>query len=152
MPEISHDDVTADKPDGSARCRRDDALRREELANAAADRDAREAQELIDGFIAQAEKDGIKPEPLRMHLSGGGTARTDKFGWYIKVNQTVAIGSDGGYYILTMSGGLKERLSGVTLVASQPSLQVSRGGRDGESGDLSDFLTRRLRHGAGEKE
>ena len=149
---MSHDDVTADRPDASARSRRENALRREDLANAAADREAREAQELIDEFIAQAERAGIKPEPLRMHLSGGGTARTDKFGWYIKVNQTVAIGSDGGYYILTMPGGLKERLSGVALVASQPSLQVSRGGRDGESGDLSDFLTRRLRHGDGGQE
>lgn len=66
---MSHDDVTADRPDASARSRRENALRREDLANAAADREAREAQELIDEFIAQAERAGIKPEPLRMHLS-----------------------------------------------------------------------------------
>lgn len=143
---MSHDDVTASQPETPARSRREDALLREAFASVAAENEAREAQQLIDEFIAQAEHAGIKPEPLRMHLSGGGTARTDKFGWYIKVDQTVAIGSDGGYYVLSMPGGLKERLSGVRLVATQPSLQVSKGGRDGESGDLADFLTRRLRH------
>lgn len=99
---------------------------------------------LIDGFIAQARELGIEPEPLRVQLSGGGTARTDKLGWHIKVNQSVAIGEDGGYYILSMLGGLRERVRGVRLTATQPALQVSRGGRDGETGDLADFLTRRL--------
>ena len=76
-------------------------------------------------------------------------ANADKMGWYIKVNQTVAIGEDGGYYILTMPGGLRERITGVRLQPSLPSLEVSRGGRDGETGDLSDFLTKRLRQALG---
>ncbi|WP_341730069.1 hypothetical protein [Brooklawnia sp.] len=146
---MSHDDVTASKPDVPVTSRREDALLREAFASAAAESEAWEAQQLIDEFIAQAQRAGIEPEPLRMHLSGGGTARTDKFGWYIKVDQTVAIGSDGSYYQLSMPGGLKERLSGVRLSPNQPSLQVSKGGRDGESGDLADFLTRRLRHDLG---
>lgn len=146
MPEISHDEVTTSRPETPSRSRREDALLREEFASVAAQREAHEAQQLIDDFIAQARRAGIEPEPLRVHLSGGGTARTDRFGWYIKVDQTVAIGSDGGYYVLSMPGGLQERLSGVRLVATQPALQVSLGGRDGESGDLADFLTRRLRH------
>lgn len=144
---MSHDEVT-EQPDAQgwqpAHQRRADVLRRVEMSAAAAEREAREAQLLIDGFIAQARDFGIEPEPLRMHLSGGGTARTDKKGWYIKVNQTVAIGEDGGYYILSMPGGLRERLKGVRLTPSQPALQVSRGGRDGETGDLADFLTKRL--------
>lgn len=125
--------------------RRADALRRVEMASTAAAREAVEAQQLIDAFIAQARELGIDPEPLRMQLSGGGTARTDKSGWYIKVNQTVAIGEDGGYYILSMPGGLRERIAGVHLHPTQPALQVSRGGRDGETGELADFLTKRLR-------
>lgn len=120
-------------------------MRRLELSRAAAEQEAAEAQMLIDDFIAQARALGIEPEPLRMQLTGGATARTDKKGWYIKVNQSVAIGDDGGYYILTMPGGLRERLAGVRLEPSQPSLQVSRGGRDGETGDLADFLIKRLR-------
>lgn len=146
---MSHEDVTyqPDAPDGElAAQRRADALRRVEMSAAAAEREAREAQVLIDDFIAQARSLGLAPEPLRMHLSGGGTARTDKKGWYIKVNRTVAIGEDGGYYILSMPGGVRERLTGVRLTQTQPALQVSRGGRDGETGDLADFLTKRLAH------
>lgn len=142
---MSHEEVTDKSPQLGMTSRRADALRRVELDRIAAEQEARQAQVLIDEFIAQAGQLGIAPEPLRMHLSAGGTARTDKFGWYIKVNQTVAIGSDGGYYILTMPGGLRERLTGVKLTASQPALQVSRGGRDGETGDLADFLIKRLR-------
>lgn len=137
---MSHNDVA--QPTDP---RRADALRRQEMARTAANQEAQAAQQLIDAFIAQAKQLGIEPEPLRMKLSGGGTARTDKLGWYIKVNQTVAIGEDGGYYILSMPGGLRERLTGVQLSPSQPALQVSRGGRDGETGDLADFLTKRLR-------
>lgn len=129
--------------------RRVDALRKAEMAQTAAKREAMVAQQLIDQFIAQARERGIRPEPLRMKLSGGGTARTDKKGWYIKVDQTVAIGEDGGYYILSMPGGLRERVSGVRLRPSQPCLEVSRGGRDGETGGLSDFLTKRLRQALG---
>ncbi len=142
---------STEPPDESpeAGSRRADALRKAEMARTAANREAAVAQLLIDQFITQARDRGIRPEPLRMRLSSGGTARTDKMGWYIKVNQTVAIGQDGGYYILTMPGGLRERITGVRLQPSLPSLEVSRGGRDGETGDLSDFLTKRLRQALG---
>lgn len=136
-----HDHQTAA---GQPSVRQDNALRRADLHRAAAGFEAEQAQVLIDEFIAQARELGIEPEPLRVQLSGGGTARTDKKGWHIKVNQSVAIGEDGGYYILSMLGGLRERVRGVRLTPTQPALQVSRGGRDGETGDLADFLTRRL--------
>lgn len=145
---MSHEDVASQPPDDSARPpalqRRTDPLHRIEVERAAAAREALAAQRLIDEFISQARDLGIEPEPLRMHLSGGGTARTDKKGWYIKANQTVAIGEDGGYYVLSMPGGIRERLTGVRLNPTQPALDVSRGGRDGETGDLADFLTKRL--------
>ena len=145
---MSHNDVTIrtdDEPYVNRVARRIDAQHRLEVERAAAEHEARQAQVLIDQFIAQAHQLGIAPEPLRVQLSGGGTARTDRKGWYIKVNQSVAIGSDGGYYILTVLGGLRERITGVRLTPTLPALQVSRGGRDGETGDLADFLTRRLR-------
>lgn len=145
---MSHNDVTNrpdDEPYVNRVARRIDAQHRLEVERAAAEHEARQAQVLIDQFIAQAHQLGIAPEPLRVQLSGGGTARTDRKGWYIKVNQSVAIGSDGGYYILTVLGGLRERITGVRLTPTLPALQVSRGGRDGETGDLADFLTRRLR-------
>ena len=48
---------------------------------------------------------------------------------------------------LTVPGGWKERLRGVTVPATPPPLVVGRGGRDGDSGDLSTFLAWRLAQG-----
>ena len=140
---------STEPPDESpeAGSRRADALRKAEMARTAANREAAVAQQLIDQFITQARDRGIRSEPLRMRLSSGGTARTDKMGWYIKVNQTVAIGEDGGYYILTVPGGFMERIRGVKIFPSPPPLIVGLGGRDGETGDLADFLARRLAQG-----
>ena len=140
---------STEPPDESpeAGSRRADALRKAEMARTAANREAAVAQQLIDQFITQARDRGIRSEPLRMRLSSGGTARTDKMGWYIKVNQTVAIGEDGGYYILTVPGGFMERIRGVKLNSSPPPLIVGLGGRDGETGDIAEFLARRLQQG-----
>ena len=127
--------------------RREAARVREEMAVAAARQEAKAAQRLIDEFIVQARQEGITPQPLRAQLISGGTAKTDQIGWYIKANQSVAIGEDGSYYVLTVHGGLKEKMRGVHLAPSQPGLVVSRGGRDGESGDLKQFLDARLGRG-----
>ncbi len=59
----------------------------------------------------------------------------------------MAIGEDGGYYILVVPGGLGERLRGVKLTPTPPPLIVGQGGRDGETGPLTDFLERRLAQG-----
>ncbi|MET1006616.1 MAG: hypothetical protein ABWX96_13790, partial [Propionibacteriaceae bacterium] len=71
----------------------------------------------------------------------------DKSGWYLRKNQSLAIGDDGAYYVLTVPGGLKERLTGVKLTASPPPLIVGKGGRDGETGDIAQFLRWRLEAG-----
>lgn len=102
------------------------------------------AQKLIDEFIVAAGHRGLDPQPLMARLISGGTVKTDKSGWYIKRSHTIAVGEDGGYYVLTVPGGFRARWQGVQLQASLPSLQVSRGGRDGETGDLVDFLQRTL--------
>jgi hypothetical protein len=111
---------------------------------ATASREAVAAQALIDDFVAEARRRGIEPAPLRAQLIGGGTARTDQRGWYIKANQSVAISEDGAYLLLVVAGGLMERLRGVTIKPTLPPLEVSKGGRDGETGPLADFLQRRL--------
>jgi len=140
---VSPEDVTTKRRRRPSR--RADAKRCAALARARTEIDATEAQHLIEQFIAEAIHRGILPEPLRAQLSDGGTARTDKKGWYIKVNETVGIGEDGGYYVLSLPGGLKERLSGIRLEPSQPCLRVAQVEQDGEAGDLADFLTKRLR-------
>ncbi len=121
---------------------REDARRRAELAAAQVRIEARQAQQLIDRFVQRAEAAGIPPVPLRAALIGSGArVRTDKSGWYLKHNQSLAIGTDGGYYVLVgVPGGWRARLHGVRLEPSPPPLVVGRGGRDGETGPLTDFL------------
>lgn len=124
--------------------RDEDARRRQELADAARSHEAAEAQKLIAEFVAEARRRGVPTEPLQATLYSGKTAKTDKRGWYLNRSRSLAIGEDGRYYSLVLSGSAWARLTGVKLEASAPSLQVGRGARDGESGDLQDFLLRVL--------
>jgi hypothetical protein len=124
--------------------RAEEAARRAELAAARDQAESREAQVLIDGYVAEARARGLAPEPLRATLYDGHAVRTDKTGWYLRKNKSVAIGDDGAYYVLTVPGGLRERISGVKLQPTPPPLEVGRGGRDGETGDLAEFLRKRL--------
>jgi hypothetical protein len=120
--------------------RAEEAARRAELAAAHDRAESRQAQVLIDRFVLDAKAQGLAPEPLRATLYTGQPVKTDKTGWYLRKNRSLAIGEDGAYYILTVPGGLKERFTGVKLTPSPPPLVVGKGGRDGESGDLSEFL------------
>jgi hypothetical protein len=124
--------------------RAEEAARRLQLAAAQERGESLQAQKLIDGFVAEARERGLPTEPLRATLLTGQSVRTDKTGWYLRKNRSLAIGEDGSYYVLTVPGGLRERLSGVKLQPSPPPLVVGKGGRDGESGSLTDFLRWRL--------
>ena len=124
--------------------RAEEAARRAELAAAAERGESAQAQVLIDAFVTQAKARGLTPVPLRATLYTGQAVKTDKVGWYLRKNESLAIGEDGAYYILTVPGGLKERLRGVQLKPSPPPLHVGKGGRDGETGDLGEFLERVL--------
>ena len=136
-------------PDGRGRpSRAEEAARRAELAAGAERAESAKAQELIDGFLRRR---GGGRDRRRSRCGRRSTpvsrVKTDKRGWYLRKNQSVAVGEDGGYYILTVPGGLKERLRGVQLRPSPPPLIVGKGGRDGETGDLAEFLARRLGQG-----
>lgn len=127
--------------------RAEEAARRAELAAAQDRAESRQAQRLIDEFVAAAKARGIAPARLRATLYTGQSVKTDKVGWYLRKNESLAIGEDGSYYVLTVPGGLRERLSGVKLKPTPPPLIVGKGGRDGESGDIADFLKWRLEAG-----
>lgn len=127
--------------------RAEEAAHRAEFAADRKRAEAQAAQRLIDGFVADAEAAGVAPEPLRASLLSGSEVKTDRTGWYLRKNRSVAIGTDGGYYLLTVPGGWRERLRGVHLTPSPPPLIVGEGGRDGETGPLSDFLRWRLEAG-----
>jgi hypothetical protein len=124
--------------------RAEEAARRAELEAASLRAEAAQAQVLIDAFLAEAKDRGIEPIPLRATLYSGQSVKTDKRGWYLRNNQSLAIGDDGAYYILTVPGGLKERLRGVQLKPSLPPMYVGKGGKDGDTGDLREYLDRIL--------
>ena len=117
-----------------------DAQRRVELGEQAARLEAVAAQRLIDEFLVQIKESGPAPVPLRATTLDGHNVRTDKVGWYLRQNHSIAIDVDGGYHVLTVPGGWRERLRGVKLTPVLPPLQVGKGGRDGETGDLKEFL------------
>jgi len=102
-----------------------------------------EAQKLIDDFVRAATAAGLPVVDL-MATTGGRSVRTNVRGWYLRRDRSIAIGVDGGYYRLSVPAGPLARLTGVRVEPSAPPLIVGRGGRDGESGDLKDFLARAL--------
>lgn len=119
---------------------------RAELAAADRRNESARAQALIDRFLTDAAAAGREPVDLQAKLiSGGHLVRTNARGWYLKNDRSIAVGEQGEYYLLLVSGGWRERLAGVKLQASPPPLVVSSGGRDGESGPLSFFLDKALR-------
>lgn len=127
--------------------RAEEAASRANLAAAQDRAESVKAQALIDEFVKEAKARGLAPGPIRATLYSGQSVKTDKIGWYLRKNQSLAIGDDGAYYVLTVPGGLRERLSGVKLKPSAPPLIVGKGGRDGESGDIAEFLRWRLEAG-----
>ena len=124
--------------------RQEDARRRQELADAALRNESVAAQVLIEEFVATAAGRGLQPEPLRALLMDGTRVKSDQVGWYINKSQTLAIAPDGRFFKLLTTGGRFARFTGVKLTPSPPPLVVGRGGRDGETGDLKDFLERTL--------
>ena len=116
-----------------------DALARRQRAETA------QARALIEQFVRDAEARGPAPTPLAARsYDGRSRYRTPLRGWYLRRNETVAVGTDGEFYVLTVPGSLRARLSGVTPSPSDPPIILGKGGRDGESIDLADALARVL--------
>lgn len=124
--------------------RQADARRRHELAAAAAQAEAAAAQEQLDAFVSRMHSVPVAPEPLQATLLNGSRVKTDQVGWYLNKARTLAVAPDGRYYQLVTTGTALSRFTGVKLQPSPPTLVIGRGGRDGETGDLADFLARAL--------
>ena len=124
--------------------RHSDARRRLELAAAAAQAESGAAQPQLDAFVEQARARGLEPEPLQATLLSGQRVRTPLTGWYLNAARTLAVGPGGEFYNLVTSGSLLARFTGVTVEPAPPVLEIGRGGRDGETGPLADFLARAL--------
>ncbi|WP_248700174.1 hypothetical protein [Oerskovia turbata] len=140
-----------DLPDDVAAWR---ARRTEAAAHQAAELERRRAQEsaeaavLLREFVAEAGHRGIAPVPLQARsYAGDATYRTRTLGWYLRKNRTLAVGTDGAFYVLSVPGGLSARLRGAVLTPSDPPLVLGKGGRDGESISLADAVALVLERG-----
>jgi hypothetical protein len=103
---------------------------------------------LLLDFVQAARDRGLTPVPLEARArTGRATYRTGLTGWYLKRNRTVGVDTAGDFYVLSAPASLGARLTGVTLVPSDPPLVVGAGGRDGESIPLDELLTLRLQGG-----
>jgi hypothetical protein len=125
--------------------------RRRAIAGHAADLERRRAAEveqarrLIADFTREAGERGLPTEPLTARAyDGRATYRTGLRGWYLRPDRSVAVGVDGEFYILTVPGSLRARLTGATVLPAEPRLVVGEGGRDGESMPLAALLRQRL--------
>lgn len=111
------------------------SLRRRQAAEAA------QARELLAGFVAEATRRGLAPVPLRAATyDGRARYRTDVEGWYLRRNESVAVGTDGEFYVLSVPRSLRARFTVAHVEPSDPPLILGKGARDGESIDLVDAL------------
>ena len=104
-----------------------------------------QAQEQINAFLRRALKFGPAPEPLSARSYDGRVRyKTPLTGWYLRRDETVAIDTDGKFYVLTTPPSLAARFRGVVPEPSPPPLVIGAGGKDGESLDMSQALARVL--------
>jgi hypothetical protein len=103
------------------------------------------AEAMLREFAAAARTAGLDPEPLQVQGYGGrGTARTPLRGWYLRVDRTLGVSTDGDFYVLTAPIGLLDRLRGTRPEPRRPPLTLGAGGKDGESLSLAEALERLL--------
>ncbi|MDG4825469.1 hypothetical protein O7635_26785 [Asanoa sp. WMMD1127] len=131
-----------------------DAQRRravEAHARAETDRAAREAEQtagLVAAFVRDAHERGIAPVALTAPAHRGRVRyRTGLRGWYLDQRQSMAVDTEGRFYLLAVPNSTRARLTGVRPEPRPAPLVVGRGGKDGESIALSVLLERRLADG-----
>lgn len=110
-------------------------------ADRARRQEAAQAQVLLDDFVAKAPTAGLAPVPLLVR----DRYRTGLIGWYLRRDRTVAVDTDGRFYLLSATiVPWHARLSGVRPEPSEPALLLGKGGRDGEPVDLAELIRQRL--------
>lgn len=104
-----------------------------------------QAEAMLREFAATARTAGLAPVPLRVRGYGGrGTARTPLTGWYLRVDRTAGVSTDGDFYVLTGPIGLLDRVRGTRPLPHRAPLTLGAGGKDGDSLPLADALERLL--------
>ena len=103
---------------------------------------------LLADFVRRATERGLTPTVLSAQsFNGRSTYRTRLRGWYLKSNRSVAVGTDGKFYTLTVPSSLRARFTGADVEPTTPRLVIGAGGRDGETMPLAQLLERRLEAG-----
>lgn len=124
--------------------RRSAAHHAEALSRRQAAESAR-ARELLAGFVERATADGPEPVPLRARsFDRRHTYSTHLRGWYLRRDQTVAVDTDGEFYVLLVPRSFAALWRGARPEPSDPPLVLGAGGKDGESIDLADAIARAL--------
>ncbi|MFI6427847.1 hypothetical protein [Promicromonospora sp. NPDC050880] len=126
--------------------RRAEAVRvQAERLQARQDAEHERAEAMLRQFTAAARTAGLPAEALLVRGYGGrGTARTPLRGWYLRVDRSAGVSTDGDFYVLTAPLGLLDRVRGMRPAPSRPPLTLGAGGKDGESVPLADALERLL--------
>lgn len=110
--------------------------------------ESQQARTIVAAFVREAQELGVAPQPLTASsYNGRGRYRTNLTGWYIRQNHSLAIGTDGEYYILNVPGSLRARLTAATVVPVEPPMVTGAGGGDGETVPLDELLRMRLEAG-----
>lgn len=127
------------------------AERREALAAQAAALDRRraaetaEAREHLAGFVRAMTELDVPPVTLRARVPHSHTTyRTNLTGWYLRRNRSLAVSTDGEFFILDVPASVRARLFGAQLAPTDPPLIVGKGARDGESIPLEKLLWLRI--------
>lgn len=138
------DDSAVDRSDWAKRRGQAIAAHAAESARREAD-EARQAQQMLDEFVQVAQDRGIQPVRLRARsYDGRHRYRTGLSGWYLRLDESVAVAEDGTFYVLSVRGSLGALVSGVTPVPARPRLVIGEGGRDGDRMTLRALLDRIL--------
>lgn len=123
-------------------------LRRAQALERQRQGESRQAGVLVRQFAADAQAAGLTPVRLTARTyDGTSRLRTQVDGWYLKKDMSVAVGTDGEFYVLSAPRSIRGMLRGITLEPSDAPLELGRGARDGESMPLSDALAKRLAAG-----
>ena|SRR3712207_5010089 len=140
--------MTGDDPAGWAEQRQRSIAAHEEALRRRRAAEAEQARELLADFAREATRRGLRTTRLAARpYSGRGTYRTDREGWYLNAEHTLAVGTGGEYYVLTVPASLRARLTGVSIEPEEPRLIIGEGARDGESMPLQTLLRMRLEAG-----
>ncbi|MDR2722834.1 MAG: hypothetical protein LBB54_03800 [Cellulomonadaceae bacterium] len=101
------------------------------------------AEAVVAEFMPAVQARGPAPQRLFVRGYGGqGQARTSLQGWYLRIDKTAAIGTDGKFYVLIAPLTWWDRLRGIHIQPSRPTMILGEGGKDGDSIDLLVALDR----------